>query len=71
MEIVIFDTNAYRNIATDKDVKDIETAVLHFKQLEQKNQIVSLMHPIVIKELLYHVAGESCLLYTSPSPRDS
>ncbi len=58
MEIVIFDTNAYRNIATDKDVKDIETAVLHFKQLEQKNQIVSLMHPIVIKELLYHVAGE-------------
>lgn len=58
MEIVIFDTNAYRNIATDKDINDIEKDVIHFKAMEQKNQITSLMHPIVIKELLYHVAGE-------------
>jgi hypothetical protein len=58
MEIVIFDTNAYRNLSSDKDFSELETDVHNFKQIEQKENISALMHPIVIKELLYHVAGE-------------
>jgi hypothetical protein len=63
MEIVIFDTNAYRNLSTDKDFKELETVVQKFKQIEQKENISAMMHPIVIKELLYHVAGERDVMY--------
>ena len=35
MEIVIFDTNAYRNLSTDKDFIELETDVQKFKQIEQ------------------------------------
>lgn len=58
MDIVIFDTNAYRNLVTDKDINDYKNDVNDFKEIEEKNDISALMHPIVIKELLYHVAGE-------------
>lgn len=58
MEIVIFDTNAYRNLSADKDFSELESDVKNFKQIEQRESISALMHPIVIKELLYHVAGE-------------
>jgi hypothetical protein len=58
MEIVIFDTNAYRNLASDKNFSDLEKDIENFKSIEQKEGITALMHPIVIKELLYHVAGE-------------
>lgn len=55
---VIFDTNAYRNITSDQDFTELESAIENFKQIEIKENIIALMHPIVIKELLYHVAGE-------------
>jgi hypothetical protein len=58
MEIVIFDTNAYLNLSSDKDFSELETDVQNFKLIEQRENISALMHPIVIKELLYHVAGE-------------
>jgi hypothetical protein len=57
MDIVIFDTNAYRNLTSDKDILELDTVVQKFKRIEQKENILALMHPIVIKELLYHVAG--------------
>lgn len=58
MEIVIFDTNVYRNIISDKDFSELEADVENFKAIEKRENILALMHPIVIKELLYHVAGE-------------
>jgi hypothetical protein len=58
MELVIFDTNAYRNIAADRDFQDLENDIIKFKSIELEQGITSLMHPIVIKELLYHVVGE-------------
>ena len=58
MEIVIFDTNAYRNIISDKDFSEIEKDIENFKRIEMKENISAIMHPIVIKELLYHLAGE-------------
>ena len=58
MDFVIFDTNAYRNLVTDKDIHNIEKDVTEFRDIEKRNNIVAMMHPIVIKELLYHVGGE-------------
>lgn len=58
MEIVIFDTNAYRYLASDKNFSELKIDVENFKSIEKRENISALMHPIVIKELLYHVAGE-------------
>lgn len=58
MEIVIFDTNAYRDLTTDPNFSELPGDVENFKALEKANDITAMMHPIVIKELLYHVAGE-------------
>lgn len=58
MEIVIFDTNAYRNLTLDRDFSELEKDVEQFKLIEQAERISALMHPIVIKELLYHVGGK-------------
>jgi len=58
MDIVIFDTNAYRNLVVSMDAGDIEAEVKKFRRIEEKAPISAQMHPIVIKELLYHVAGE-------------
>lgn len=58
MEIVIFDTNAYRYLTSDKNFSELQIDVENFKSIEKRENIIALMHPIVIKELLYHVAGE-------------
>ena len=58
MEIVIFDTNAYRDFTTNLELENIGQSILKLKSKEEKDKISALMHPIVIKELLYHVAGE-------------
>lgn len=58
MEIVIFDTNAYRYLTSNKKFSESQIDVKNFKSIERRENIIALMHPIVIKELLYHVAGE-------------
>ncbi|ADQ78475.1 hypothetical protein Palpr_0313 [Paludibacter propionicigenes WB4] len=58
MEKVIFDTNAYRYLTSDKNFSELKVDVENFKSIEKRENISALMHPIVIKELLYHVAGK-------------
>lgn len=59
MEKVIFDTNAYRYLAADKDFKEIDKVVEKLKAKELKNNIETLISPIVVKELLAHLADTS------------
>lgn len=57
MDKVIFDTNAYRYLVKDKSFKDIDKLIQKLKSREKKNNIESLMSPIVAQELLAHVAN--------------
>jgi len=58
MEKVIFDTNAYRYLAGNKTNRQINKIIQKLKDRERKNNIESLMSPIVAKELLAHVANK-------------
>ena len=53
---VLFDTNAYRYLVTDKSFDQIDKAIQKLKGREKKNNIETLFSPIVAKELLAHVA---------------
>jgi hypothetical protein len=59
MEKVIFDTNAYRYLAADKTNAQIDKAVKKLKASEKRNKIESLISPIVVKELLAHLADKN------------
>jgi hypothetical protein len=58
MEKVIFDTNAYRYLVGNKTNREINKIIQKLKDKERKNNIESLMSPIVAKELLAHVANK-------------
>lgn len=56
MNKVIFDTNAYRNLVKDRSFEDVEKLISRLKAAEKKNNIEALISPIVLKELLAHLA---------------
>jgi hypothetical protein len=58
MEKVIFDTNAYRYLVTDKNFDEIDQLIEKIKNKEQQRGLESLISPIVAKELLAHVADK-------------
>ena len=58
MDKVIFDTNAYRYLVTNRDLSEIEKVINKVKYREEKNNIETLISPIVAKELLAHVANK-------------
>ena len=64
MEKVIFDTNAYRYLVSDKTNKQVNKIIQKLKDKEKKNNIESLMSPIVAMELLAHVANKKDSSYT-------
>ena len=59
MEKVIFDTNAYRYLSTGKSYEEIDKLIKKVKYREQKENIETLISPIVAKELLAHVANKN------------
>lgn len=59
MEKVIFDTNAYRYLATGKTNRQLDKVLKKIKHREQQNGIESLLNPIVAKELLAHIANRN------------
>jgi hypothetical protein len=58
MEKVIFDTNAYRYLVKGKKFSQVDRIVQRLKAKESRNNIETLMSPIVAKELLAHVADK-------------
>lgn len=58
MEKVIFDTNAYRYLVADKTNRQVTKIIQKLKDKERKNDIESMMSPIVAMELLAHVANK-------------
>lgn len=58
MEKVIFDTNAYRYLVSGKSYDKIEKLISKINALEAKNNIETLISPIVAMELLAHVANK-------------
>ncbi|MEO8255225.1 MAG: hypothetical protein ABI554_12665 [Flavobacterium sp.] len=58
MEKVIFDTNAYRYLVTNKTNKGIDALIKKVNHREKQNGIESLLNPIVAKELLAHIANK-------------
>ncbi len=59
MDKVIFDTNAYRYLVTNRNISEIEAIITKLKSKEKKNNIETLLSPIVGKELLAHVADKN------------
>ncbi|OJW81748.1 MAG: hypothetical protein BGO69_14675 [Bacteroidetes bacterium 46-16] len=59
MERVIFDTNAYRYLVTGKSFDEIDKYMEKVKSKEKQLDILPLISPIVVKELLAHVADKS------------
>src|SRR4051794_32497734 len=58
MEKVIFDTNAYRYLVTDKEFDEIDKVVAKLKSKEAQKGLESMISPIVAKELLAHAADK-------------
>lgn len=58
MEKVIFDTNAYRYLASGKNWERIDSLIEEIKRKEAKNNIETLMSSVVAMELLAHVASK-------------
>lgn len=58
MEKVIFDTNAYRYLATGKTNRQLDKLIKKIKHREQDNGIEPLLNPIVARELLAHIANK-------------
>ncbi|WP_312297006.1 hypothetical protein [Chryseobacterium sp.] len=59
MERVVFDTNAYRYLIKDVSFDDLDDYMLEIRAKEKKNNLEASISPIVIQELLAHVAGRS------------
>lgn len=58
MDKVIFDTNAYRYLIKGKKFSQVDKLIQKLKTKERKNNIETLISPIVAKELLAHVADK-------------
>ena len=58
MDRVIFDTNAYRYLVTDRTYKQVDKLMQKVKSREKKNDIETLISPVVARELLAHVADK-------------
>ncbi len=58
-KIIIFDTNAYRNLAFGLSLADSRIKALQLRQLEQKAGNFALASPIVIWELIGHLGNTS------------
>lgn len=58
MDKVIFDTNAYRYLVKGKTYEKIDKLIQRIKLREDRNNIETLISPIVAKELLAHVADK-------------
>jgi hypothetical protein len=63
MDKVIFDTNAYRYLVKGKKFSQVDKLIQKLKAKEQKNNIETLISPIVAKELLAHVADKKDASY--------
>jgi hypothetical protein len=63
-QIVIFDSNAYRHFTSGKDFGQIEADIQRVLKLEQQNNLISITNPIVLCELLAHLADPSDSAYT-------
>ena len=61
---VIFDTNAYRSIATGKSRDDILNIVQEINQMEERKNIKSLADIIVCQELIEHLASPDDKYYS-------
>lgn len=59
MDKVIFDTNAYRNLVDGKTMEEIDSFMVELKNKEAKNNIETLLSPIVAQELLSHLADKN------------
>lgn len=59
MEIVIFDTNAYRYLIQDKSFAELDKYIKKIKSKEKKLSIQTYLSPIVAKELLAHIADKN------------
>lgn len=59
MDKVIFDTNAYRYLVTDKSFEQIDKLIQKLKSKEKKNNIETLISSVVAQELLAHVADKN------------
>jgi hypothetical protein len=59
MAKVIFDTNAYRNLVTGKTFEEIDGLISDIKAREAVNDIQTLLSPIVVQELLAHLADKN------------
>ncbi len=55
-EIVIFDSNAYRHFSSGKSFSQIEIETHKVVELEKESGLISLINPIVLYELLSHLA---------------
>jgi|GEM_PF-969734 len=62
-EIVIFDSNAYRHFTSGKSLSQIETDIQKVLELEKENNLISLINPIVLYELLAHLADPADSAY--------
>ena len=63
MERVIFDTNAYRYLTTDREYDELDGYMEKVKRRERENNIEALMSPTVAMELLAHVANRKDPIY--------
>ncbi len=61
--IVIFDSNAYRNFVSGIPENELKDRVDKLIELEKQNDIISLMSPIVLSELMAHLADPSDTAY--------
>lgn len=62
-EIVIFDTNAYRHFTSGKSFEQVKTDTKKMLELEQENNLLSIINPIVLYELLAHLADPTDSAY--------
>lgn len=56
---VIFDTNAYRNFGTGKTTAQVKVEIQNIKKKEQALNIKSIMSPVVMMEILSHLADST------------
>lgn len=59
MERVVFDTNAYRYLIKDLSFDELDNYMAGIREKEKKNNLEASISPIVIQELLAHVANRN------------
>lgn len=63
-KVIIFDTNGYRELTNGLSLDDIKAKSLHLRECERKAGIFALANPIVIWELIAHLADISDPAYS-------